>query len=181
MNEDLNFNDGEFLSDVDISLENFAETLRRHPALYFKYGKIHAGSLHLLEVGRVNLETKKRELERLKASIELEIRANPKPEVKVTEASIAALVLQDARLVEAYRDYAETQKEIAHWQYTTNVLELAAKIFSKRSDLLNTLGWFLTSERRSDVQIMSRDQVSRDIGELREHARRIVKQNRERS
>jgi hypothetical protein len=164
VNTDETFEEDVFSAELDIDLGNLQEALTTHGGRYFRYGKLHAIAEKILGEQQLALEIEKRSHETLEAKLNESYRTEllSKPDVKVTEKLIASLVLQDENYLNSQVEIDSIKAQLIELQFTTSILALAEKIFSKRTDVLTTLGYMARSERESDgLQIMSSRRTQR--------------------
>lgn len=96
---------GDFSKDVQINRFKLEEECELQPALYYFYAEQYA-------TARSERDAAKDHLDLVLAESESGIRANPPPDVKVTEAAIKALLEQDAAVQKAKASFRQAQANV---------------------------------------------------------------------
>jgi len=171
------FEESKFEEDLDVNLDDLQHAMTRHGASYWKYGKLSAIAVRLHERATLAYEIAKREHQSLEATTNEFYRkqllvASQDGSFKVTEKLIDSKVLQDEQYLGSQRGLDGLKEELVELEFTVGILSLAEKIFSKRTDILTTLGYLAQSEQKSGgMQVMSSKATARaDVDQLKREA-----------
>jgi uncharacterized Rmd1/YagE family protein len=166
------FNETDFIKDAHIDVDDFNEEAVRHPELHYHYGKLHSfghyGKLHSFgkkanAVAELKVHLAKLDMQTALAAAHERIR---KERTEAGEKCTEALLDNESRLSPEYT-------------------ESLATLFSKRTEILKTVGHLLSRELDTGVSIhkSSAREASADFSaRLRadvEAAKEVVRQNRE--
>jgi hypothetical protein len=178
------FDEREFRHDIEINLNDFNRSVIEHSALWYKYGKLGRAGLMIEEKAKLRVEAMKKDLEAKLAEVSEQNRRDKK---KSGESFTIDQIKNEAINSKVYRTAAENlrklKEELIEIQYEVSILQLAEGIFSKRTNLLNTLGWSMSGERRSDVEIkhpQDRRSIEKDIEARKKVMEAKILENRRR-
>ena len=181
LDEDVQFKESDLEHDLEFDMDTLQTAIIRHGGLYWKYGKMHALAIRVGSEMQTQIEAQKREMDLLESQLNEYYRGQLLASgEKATEKAIDVQVKKDVKYLQAADRMAQLRSELIMHQYTENILALAEKIFSKRTDLLTTLGFMFRSTAESDgLSIPSRNEsLKRETDKLRAGAAAAIKTNK---
>lgn len=181
------FAEADFIKDAYIDVDDFNEEIVRQPEMHYHYGKLHSFAKKAKAVAELRVDLAKREVQTaLSASHERIRKERTEAHEKVTES----LLENESRLSSEYNDslkvYADCKEAQVNAEFEAALLEVGERVFSKRTELLKTLGHLLGKEFDSGMSISkastaketSADFSSRLQSEINA-AKEVMKKNRE--
>lgn len=183
------FTETDFLKDAHIDVDDFNEAIIRQPELHYHYGKLYSFGKRAEAVAALRVDLAKRDLQTsLSAAHERIRQERTEAKEKVTEALLENESRQADEYTEALSHYAECKELQIETEFEASLLEIGERVFSKRTELLKTIGHLLGKEMDTGLSIhksrtaqeASADFSSRLKSEV-EAAREVVRKNREKN
>jgi hypothetical protein len=180
------FNETNFLKDAHIDVDDFNEEAIRQPELHYHYGKLHSFGKRANSVADLRVHLAKLDLQTALAAAHERIR---KERTEAGEKCTEALLENESRLSEEYtkalKHFTECKEAAITSDFEANLLEIGERVFSKRTEMLKTVGHLLGKEldsgvavHKSSARAASTDFSSRLKADI-EAAKAVVRKNRE--
>lgn len=180
------FNEPNFLKDAHIDVDDFNEENVRHSELHYHYGKLFSFGKKACAVAELRVDLAKRDEKTALAAAHERIR---KERTEAGEKCTEALLENESRLSPEYekalKHYTECKEVAINAEFEESLLAIGEKVFSKRVDLLKTLGHLLGKEldTGSSVHRSTARQTSAEFSEsLRakvDAAKEVMRQSKE--
>jgi hypothetical protein len=180
------FNETDFRKDAHIDIEDFNEEAVRHPELHYHYGKLHSFGKKTNAMAELKVHLAKLDMQTALAAAHERIR---KERTEAGEKCTEALLDNESRLspeyTEALATFTEAKQSQIETEFEASLMEIGERVFSKRTEILKTVGHLLSRELDTGVSIhkSSAREASADFSaRLRadvEAAKEIVRKNRE--
>lgn len=181
IDEDERFEESDFEKDLEFDVDTLQTAITRHGGLYWKYGKLHALAIRVASEMQGRIDTAKREHDLLESQLNEFYRGQMLASGdKVTEKAVEVQVKKDTRFQQSMDTLSSLRSDLIGCQFTENILGLAEKIFSKRTDLLTTLGYMCgAADKAEGAQVLTRAEIARrETERLCSGARQVITNNR---
>ena len=179
LSDDELFSEADFLKDADIDPSNLQSAIVKHSGQYYRYGKLHAVAMRLEEEAKLAVETRKSEVALVAAELETLYREQTASSARrTTDGAIRALVIADMKYMGVADALRDAETALSEAKFTKNILSLAEKVFARRSDLLQTLGYMDYAERNSNVEVSRKEFNEMERTRQRREIERVVATSR---
>ncbi len=165
----------DFEKDINIDPDNLDIEWMEQPELVYKYSKAVAESEDELSIAKLDMDMTKNELEKVRASTELHIRANPEHyglAKKPTEASVKSAIALEKEVLDTQKEYYDTIKKLNKAKDIVNTFRSALKaIEAKRPALENLVKLLLSNYYSGPIEPRN---IKEKIAEKEERNKKIV-------
>lgn len=146
MFKEVNENDVNYEKDKNVDIHNLHEEFMRNPSLVGKYYKLRGQAEDEMDKARRQVEVSKANLDRAKATLELDIRKNPTNydwKDKITEGLISNLMLiyivKNEDCIKYQKEYTDAQEKLIEAKRKYDIYYSATKAIEERRSSLENL------------------------------------------
>ena len=182
LDEDASFDEMDFGTDIEIDPDNIRQEAATHSEVYWQYGKLARIALRNEKeaVTAVAAAEEERKLKHARVAEKIRKAAEDVGE-KLTVGAIENKTLIHPAYKKAVKSVQTAREAVIAASFEAGILTLAEKVLSKRTDLINMLGWSMRGHQGAEDHQFVDDTIEESKRKMREVTRKSQdrrKQNR---